>query len=60
LIPGEGGPEDEEGVKAHIQDLFLKSVENEKQVYSFFTCGLDTKNIDRVNMDYMHSFSYII
>mmetsp|Transcript_34939 Transcript_34939/g.56231 ORF Transcript_34939/g.56231 Transcript_34939/m.56231 type:complete len:346 (-) Transcript_34939:288-1325(-) len=45
---GEGGPEDEEGVKAHIQDLFLKSVENEKQVYSFFTCGLDTKNIDRV------------
>mmetsp|Transcript_22603 Transcript_22603/g.31632 ORF Transcript_22603/g.31632 Transcript_22603/m.31632 type:complete len:347 (-) Transcript_22603:221-1261(-) len=45
---GEGGAKDIDNVKKYIQNLFLSQVEDDKPVYSFFTCGLDTENIDRV------------
>mmetsp|Transcript_35923 Transcript_35923/g.69419 ORF Transcript_35923/g.69419 Transcript_35923/m.69419 type:complete len:88 (-) Transcript_35923:341-604(-) len=41
------GENEPEPVKEYIKELFLGQV-RDKHVYAYFTCGLDTNNIDRV------------
>eukprot|EP00472_Partenskyella_glossopodia_P012046 CAMPEP_0197516912 /NCGR_PEP_ID=MMETSP1318-20131121/1861_1 /TAXON_ID=552666 /ORGANISM="Partenskyella glossopodia, Strain RCC365" /LENGTH=326 /DNA_ID=CAMNT_0043066043 /DNA_START=96 /DNA_END=1076 /DNA_ORIENTATION=+ len=45
---GYQGEDDPNEVKLYIRDLFLSRVTTGKHVYAYFTCGLDTENINRV------------
>mmetsp|Transcript_19068 Transcript_19068/g.30310 ORF Transcript_19068/g.30310 Transcript_19068/m.30310 type:complete len:350 (-) Transcript_19068:455-1504(-) len=45
---GYEGPNELKEVQKYVQKLFISRVKVEKNVYTYFTCGLDTDNIDRV------------